>query len=574
MRATALPGRVRFPSLAASLRGPHVVCGYAGVLRNLRDPYQPLVRVIFRRVGHDGGFGSFSRPSVALTNLGQLRCGDVVDAGHRVRRYEFAQQSFDVDFSPAGWRFQSAYVLPSFPRGHWLEGLYPAGSIVVFDLPSSRTLWIPSLELFSRCYGASEKVKRVLATYRWSDAEPLLLPAPGRPTTLERPVVKILPPLVNADAWFLASLRHSAYTQRAAKEIYSQLDKPTPSEAASGIFLKVRPWFAGSAQLLVEGEWLTERGAFLAHRIVGASLPPGPAPHIVRERDAPTGATPDPTAIESGPPLSRRHAAPDPVEMTADQPPGRGAGHVELADDAFVVLGPPRPLTVEHVERPRGGRRLSPGDVPAPGMYATGDATGSDAGVGQARIHAPAVRESDGVLLDMWHAFRALAESSSDLNSVEWYTFERGFQSAGPPWLLLFPRPDKSSGNERSWVWLDPPRTPSRGLRGLLVLRCLLDARPGYIAEIQRRTDESGGDTEYFSGLVFTLRDEGELDAWLRWLLRDLRDARGVFASLLDDWPGRAAVFRHPPDGDSTALAEAAARNALAKLRGVLDIRA
>ena len=164
MPATPPSRRIRFPSLAESLGGPHVVCGYGRVLRNPRDRHQPLAQVVFRGSPRDGARGAFSRRSVALTGLGQLRCGDVVVDGRCVRRYEFARECFDVEFSPAGWCFESARGLPPFPRGHWLEGFVPPGLMVVFGLPASRTLWVPCLELFSRCYGVSQEVKRVLAT--------------------------------------------------------------------------------------------------------------------------------------------------------------------------------------------------------------------------------------------------------------------------------------------------------------------------------------------------------------------------------------------------------------------------
>ena len=569
MPSASPSGRARFPSLAASLCGPHVACGYGRVSRNCRDRHQPLAQVVFRSLPRDGSSGAFARRSVALTSLRQLRCGDVVDAGRRVRRYEFAQESFDVDFSPSGWRFESARALPSFPRGHWLEGFVPSGSMVVFDLADSRTLWVPCLELYSRCYGASQEVNRVLATYGWAEAEERLLPSPGRPTTPERPVVRIVPPFVEADAFFLATLRYSPHTQRAAREIYSQLDEAVPSQAASGVFLKVRPWFAASAQLLVDGEWLPERGAFLAHRIAGASLPPGPVPHIVRERDGPAGAAPDPSSLEPAPPLSRRHAVSDPVELTADQPPGRDAGHVELSDDAFIVLGSPRPVTVEFEPRPSRERRFPPGHAPVPAQYAAGDATGHDHGVGQVRIHAPVQHGCEGLLLGVWNALRALQHRAADLESVEWYTFERGFRSGDPPELLRFrPYPLPKPGR-RGWVWLDSdPRRPRR-LRGMLALRCVLAGRPAYVLEIQRRSDESGGETESFRGFVFSLRSERDLDRWLRRLLVDLRGAGGVFRSFVPRCPGRAEVFDHRGPSLLTP-SEAGVRNALSKMRGFL----
>ena len=174
-----------------------------------------------------------------------------------MRRYEFEQRLFDVNFSPAGWRFEYARdLLPHFPRGHWLDGYVGSGLLVVFDLGSSRSLWVPSVELFSRCYGSSQEVRRVLATYQWTEAQERLLPAPGQPTTSEHPVVKIMPPFDYDDAVFLASLRHSPYTDRAAQKVYSRLDAGFRSSSPAGAVLKAGPWFKGPAVLVVEGECL------------------------------------------------------------------------------------------------------------------------------------------------------------------------------------------------------------------------------------------------------------------------------------------------------------------------------
>lgn len=569
MPSTAFPRRVRSARLAELLRGQHVVCGYRALLRNPRDPEQPLVSVVFRRLEPDGSFGSFRTADVSLISLGHYRYGDVVEDGRSVRQLEFASHCFRVDFPAGRWCFKRASTLAPYPPGHWLHDFSPRGWMAVFRLPSSRTLWVPCLELFSRCYGRSQALKRVLATYEWSRAWESLLPSPGEPSTPERPVVRIVPPLVEDDAFFLASLRHCPYTQRAAREIYSQLDQAYPSSASTGAFLKVGPWFEGPAALVVEGERLPGSGVFLAHRIAGGSLPPGPDVVAVRGRDARDGASPGSPSLEPGAPLSPRHVAPDPVEMTSDTPPGRGAGHVEVRDEDFVVVGQRRRVTVKPVPREPGERRLPGPDVPAPDQWAAGDATGSDPSVGEARIDAPTLHQSDGLLLGLWNGLSALADRHSRLDSVEWYTFQRGFQPAGPPELLRFRPYDALERRRRRWMWLDPKVRPPRRPRGLLVLRCVVDGRVGYVADIQRRRDEPGKTPERFSMLVFTLPSEDQLAAWLGQLLPLVRDARGVFAGVLDKCPGPAAVFHHPRR-DSKKFSELAACHVLSELRGLL----
>ena len=439
--------------------------------------------------------------------------------------------------------------------------------MLVFDLDASRSLWVPCVELFSRCYGRSQEVKRVLATYAWPEAQARLLPPPEQPTTPARPVVKVLPPIVEGDAVFL-TLRHSADAERVAREIYSQLDTAAPVGQSPGVVFKIGPWFQGPAQLLVEGEWLADGAAFLVHRIVGCSDPPGPPIVVVRERDESHGSSPDSPHLAPGPPRSRWHLASDPTGLTADEPPGRDAGHVEIRDADLTVLGPPRSVTLQYIPRPARAQRRSR-QSPEPSRYSTGDATGLDPDVGQARLHALTDHGCDGDLLGMWEALRGRVRPGSSLDSVDWYTFGRRFQSVGPPELFRFRPYAGRRGARRRWVWLDPHPGPQRALRGMLVLRCVLNGRTGYVVDLDRRSDESGSPTESFSGLVSTLPLEAQLDDWLRLLLSRLRDERGVFGSLLDQCPGQADDLRHPA-ADSMLRSAAAARNALSKLRDLL----
>ena len=407
----------------------------------------------------------------------------------------------------------------------------------------------------------------MLATYAWDNAEDRLLPEPSPPTSPHRPAVKVAAPFVEHDAVFLAAVRHDPDAERAAREVYSQLDRDTPSRQSSGTALKIGPWFSGRAKLLVEGEWVAGGNVFLVHRIVGGSDPPGPPIDVVRERDDRSEPSDEPSPLDPGPPLSRRHALTGPLELTADDSPGRGAGHVHVRDQDFFVINP-RPLNVKYVARQPRDRRPSRQGFQEPSRHATGDAVGPDAGVGQARIHATPLRDSDHDLRSMWDALCALVGSLS-LDSVEWYAAGGQLESGGPPELLSFWPYLPPDGPRPRWVWLDPPPGPQRTLRGMLVLRCALAGRSGYVVELQRRSDSSGAPTESFSGLVFALRSEAQLDDWLRTLLSRLRDTRGVFARLLSECPGRADDFRHPPSS-SMSSSEAAARNALSKLRALL----
>ena len=239
-----------------------------------------------------------------------------------------------------------------------------------------------------------------------------------------------------------------------------------------------------------------------------------------------------------------------------------------MRDDPFVVVGPRRGVTVRRVPREPRERRLAGPDAVSPDVWAAGDAVGPDMRVAEVRVHIPAMHPSDGLLLDMWNALcRELADTSSVLDSVEWYGWKGEFHSTGPPQLLRLPRFPAAEARRRSWIWLDPDTRCKR--RGVLVLRCVVNGCPAYVADIQRRPDQSAKPGESFSTLVFTLDSEGELDAWLGHLLCAVRDTRGVFGPHLDRCPGSAAAFRHPPR-ESKNFLKLAARSVVSEIRGLL----
>ena len=118
------------------------------------------------------------------------------------------------------------------------------------------------------------------------------------------------------------------------------------------------------------------------------------------------------------------------------------------------------------------------------------------------------------------------------------------------------------------WVRLQPRvRRP----RGFVVIRVGVSGGSGsegtrhlYLVEIQRRA------LEKFSGLVFDLerRDDSveALRAWVDALRRRLPLRRGVFASLLDDCPGKAATYQHLSLDHDRVRQETGVRNALRKM--------
>ena len=559
-----VPVPVHFVHLRDKLPGRHVVCWYGPLKKNVRVLSLPSVVVAFRELDAHGQFGRFRRVPVAITDLGQLRLGSVITDAWCRSRLKLASEDFSVDFSATGWTFENARAhLGSrpMPSGHWLRDFVPTGWMLSFTVSRSRSLWVPCTEFFSRCYGRSQYVKRVLSTYPWPEvARRLFLPL-GEPCPVDRWVIRLPPQSVAADAVFVACARYDSYCEKAAKRIYAEIEARSTPERPS-VSLRVGPWFQGPATLRVRGLWLG-RDTFLALRVDGCSDPPGPPIDLLHEvsETAPDRAA----SVEDngyGARLVRRRHEPDVPVLTSDAEPDRGAGYIELQDPDFVVLGTPRKFV--KVLRPRrsstSGRLIS---TEAPPSYSAGEESSSGNRVGSAHIHAPEVEEvrSEGVLLDMWNALSFLrSEFAHEVMSLCWYTFEHGFEARGPPYLIPLPRFRRTeraglSSGVRSWNNIP---------RGVLVVRCVGPRQTFYLVEVQRH--RRGEHEEKFSGLVFRLNPGADLDEWLWDLLTALRETKGVFAGLIKGCPGEAHVFNHSPNRPGQVPCEAAARNALSKM--------
>jgi hypothetical protein len=176
----------------------------------------------------------------------------------------------------------------------------------------------------------------------------------------------------------------------------------------------------------------------------------------------------------------------------------------------------------------------------------------------------------------MWNAVLFIKEKyPHTIQSVEWFTFEDGYNSDTEPKLIAIEPFEEEHGELDSTTWKWPymdPKTMQK-LRGVLVMRVVINGKSIHILEIQRRPqtkkDKEGRsiDTEEsYQGLVFSLYNQGELGQWLSLLLYEIRPVRGVLAKLIERCPGKASSFRHAPASSDQIPCEAAARNAFRKM--------
>ena len=163
------------------------------------------------------------------------------------------------------------------------------------------------------------------------------------------------------------------------------------------------------------------------------------------------------------------------------------------------------------------------------------------------------------------------------VRTVDWFTPAAGFCPSLPLGFVRF-RVDGPYSSRRAlpWVRLQPGvRRP----RGFAVFRVGVPRRAGqdgtrhlYLVEIERRPPPSA--VEKFSGLVFDLERQADsvevLRNWVDVLRHELPPRRGVFASLVEDCPGKAAVFQHISLDHDRVHQERGVRNALREM-GVPD---
>ncbi len=501
---------------------------------------------------------------------------------------DFDVHDFDVDFRPDKWRHTSFQnVFKNSTSAPYPRDIYPLqvktdkNWFLEFMLSSGGKLVVPSLEFFSRCYGRSQELNRILATYPWKgaqDADNSRLYVPlDEPEEPNRWKVKLRRRLTNGDTTFLAHAKYDSYTEKVAKSIYGQIEDSYKPESTAPMFIKIPPWFQGPAEIRARGIWFDNNRSFLALQIVGSSDPDGILILRDRENTNKTDGVDPKDGNVAWPGTSERLLIrpPDIVDLTGDVEPDHGTGAVEILDPDFVVMGIPRKIVDIYGRKvtSRSGKKESADDASA---YSSGDPYGSQQGVGYASIHAKPVMESNGALMDMWNAIlHTQKKYPGKVQTIEWFTFEHGYVSAGEPGLIALEPIDDDHDPEiptitRNWLFQD---VATARVRGVMVVRMIVNGVDVHIIELQRRprtkkdaNDQKKDSEESFKGYVIVLKDAKDFLPWLRRFLSDVRYVRGIVQKLVPFSPGDAATFTHKPAGHEEIPCEAAVLNALTKM--------
>ena len=576
--------------LKRPLTSPHVVCWYGSLTPNLRARTVPLVRFVVRKIRRkrgafhslsSDGFGPSKLRALPAGVLGQHRLGSVLHGRSPADPYSKypAPVRFNLDFSRIAWSLELASEV--LARHHplpipWLQGVELDSWLIVFRREGGRSLLVPCVEFFSRCYGHSKELQRVLLTYPWYDVERRIFQPSEPPSGIGNGwYIRLGPKMVLADAVFLAHIRYDGFTQGSVKRIHAS-QEALKRGASSEFPLRVGPWFEGPGVLLVRGYELDEN-TFLAIRVEGSSEPVGGPTIYVEtpERASTKDGTKDAGAARTSTRTSflRKLLPPPLLKILGDTEPDSVTGHLRADDPDFTVLGSGRRLVrvvrKRDSERERSGTRL----VQTAEELSPGEPRSTGEGVGQV-IFEPVLRlESNGMLHDMWQALLELhKEHPAQITSVEWFTLTDGLHLGSPPQLIPFPVPRPASplasiqGADARWRLIDPDAQPEdRVPRGLLVTRVEVEGRVLCIVDIERRQDGQK-EKENFRGLVFRLGESDDLHALIPPIVQELPAVKGVFANMLPRCPAGAQVFRHNPGKNPRIPGESAVCSAFEKL--------
>jgi len=560
-----------------------VVWGYAGIVKNIRAATVPLISVVFRDIVNGNLSDEETQRYIPVSLLGQVRLGSIWNNGRCNTEINFDNhENFIVDFTIGSWQFNSfmesllSSQQPPYPRDiHSFQFHSDKSYFIEFPISTGGKLVIPCMEFFTSCYGYSDEVNRVLATYP-RDQILTRLSAPIDTPDNGNWVVNLPPSLSNHDATFVAHLKYDNYTQIAARLIYAQIEAAL-TKSTDEAFIKIYPWFKGLAELKVEGLWFDNHKSFLAFKINGVSDPNGVP--IERYRQYKKKIEHPTSGNEEDPPKNipeRNLVFPKIVNISKDSEPNRNSSTTIIFNESRKKLGVPRVVISGKLTKSGSGSKLIIKDPNSPDSeFSTGEEHGSGEGTGRAIIYTKVTLESNGVLQDMWRAMLYLQRKfPSSISSVNWYSFADGFSDNVEPKQIELPAFDDDSlsiatKKNLKWILLD-----RKNLRSILATRLIINNKAVYFIEIQRRIvdkkTEYGGKVskeENFQGIVFTLTNDDNYEVTLHDFLYHVRFFNGVVYRFVPYIIGQAATFNHVHTDEDQVSLESSVLNALGKMQ-------
>lgn len=499
----------------------YILLWYGANARARNKGEVPLIYIWFRLIDQNGNLGRWFSLKVPMTLLGQFRIGSIWRNGISSRQLKFSELHFKGSFDASHWSETTSskdYGPALIPEQNYYlpYGRHDHSRLLRFNT-QNRTLLIPCMEFFTRCYARSAEVNRILVTFgREKFEERLMLREPVESSAPSRSIW--IPQFTSkADAHLLAQLRYDQEILRRVAGLPAFLDQEFYGCNQAIAFLNIGPWHYGPAQLKVEGIEL-DSGDFLGLRITGHSLPENPkiqAFYIQRESGDAEGLSPYP--------LPRREIIDIPedevIQVDMERSADRDTDIYRTKDPAMEILG--NPATVSPVAmKKESGKTVripsQPSDTGAPG-----ETEGTGKGIGQLRNESDAILPSEGAILDLWNGLIYLKEANPNIiKSVEWHNQSGEFSRTSPPCSRVsLPELDENASEiekDATCSWINKNGLP--GPRSVFIFRIATQNLQGYIFEVQRakRKDENGTiKEESFRGLIAIPATGSDITKWL-----------------------------------------------------------
>ncbi|PTU04737.1 hypothetical protein DBR45_00295 [Pseudomonas sp. HMWF031] len=505
----------------------------------------PISNVVFRSVRPDGTLGGVHIIPSALSFLGSLRVGSVWTEGRLLGRLAMATLPATViSFDPGRWTCITAREagVPDKYRGFGIPPSQYGSWLIQLTAYSGKTLLVPCLEFFIRCYGRSSETSRLIATYGLTAVEKNYFYGHDRdPRTLK---LQLRNNISHKEAVFLAHAIYSDFTKRKCAEIHSEARALfSPKDK---LFLKAEPWFEGNATIQGDGFWIDD-DTFLLLNIDGLSDPEGPPITVERQRyTADEGASGGARYYKKTPPPE---ASNEEINLIDSEAPDSNYARTVL-DPPFAVLGVKRRLvkTKQKIPGKRGATKLGDNRL----SLAPGDAFGNGKGGGKSESESPEWMV-EGTLQQMWQTCTGLAKLyPQHISQIGWYTLASGLQFEGIPQYQFL---SVTSTKTASTPAVKAAKSDVPTTKAVLIIRMTVDYRHIYIVEMYRKPPRksisNNGESKFietsYCGLMVQLptkRDEAHLQ--LQLIFKNLLKHNGrIKDKTISDYPH--VTFIHKP---------------------------
>lgn len=524
---------------------------YGSVSKNTSEENTtPITDVICRSLRPDNSLGGIHVISSAISFLGALRVGSVWSDGRLIGRLAMTTlPDTEVCFDNGAWECVTARAagVPERYKGFGIPSSQHNSWLIQLPTYTGKTILVPCLEFFTRCYGRSSETSRLIATYGLAEVEKNYFYGHERDSRTLK--LQLRNHISNKEAVFLAHALYSEYTQRKCDDIHNHLC--TTFSPKKRVFLKAEPWFEGKAIIQGKGFWL-DNNTFLLLNIDGLSNPEGPPITIERQRyTADEGAAGTGRIYKKPPP---EEASNEEIDLIDTEAPDTNYARV-VFDPPFSTLGNKRKLVKTKQKIPgKKGTAVTGDNRPS---LAPGDASGNGKGGGKGESESPEWLV-EGVLQQMWQTCTGLAKLyPKRISAVGWYTTSLGLQCEGIPQYQFIHT--KAEANQSAAINLKPTKASSS--KALLIIRMTVDHRHIYIIEIYRKpslsnSNENGSNVlkeESYCGLMVHLpKDRNEAHLQLQLIFQNLLRYEGrIKDKAMSGFPHKAFVHRPRETGET-----------------------